>query len=246
VKLNPLAAVLVTVALGTSLWARPNATASPQRASCGVERWNVKTLTDRPARTIDLRRVEKTTVWLLRQLPRPSSLPSHRLGGPERTVYRVRADLVAAKLEEDEDIHLVIADPEQGAQMIVEFPDPGCTRGATPAARSRMRRARASFIRECGPPPSSRFVRVRGRATISGVGFFDFLHGQRGVAPNGIELHPVTRFAYVRCSRLEFLGLAADPVVVAVEAVRIRWRDGADDAEVAGPNCPSEWESYSL
>ena len=26
---------------------------------------------------------------------------------------------------------------------------------------------------------------------ISGVGFFDYLHGQRGVAPNGIELHPV-------------------------------------------------------
>jgi len=26
---------------------------------------------------------------------------------------------------------------------------------------------------------------------IKGVGMFDFLHGQTGVAPNGIELHPV-------------------------------------------------------
>jgi len=26
---------------------------------------------------------------------------------------------------------------------------------------------------------------------ITGVGFFDYIHGQRGVAPNGIELHPV-------------------------------------------------------
>jgi hypothetical protein len=26
---------------------------------------------------------------------------------------------------------------------------------------------------------------------VTGVGFFDFLHGQTGVAPNGIELHPV-------------------------------------------------------
>lgn len=26
---------------------------------------------------------------------------------------------------------------------------------------------------------------------ITGVGFFDYVHGQRGVAPNGIELHPV-------------------------------------------------------
>lgn len=30
---------------------------------------------------------------------------------------------------------------------------------------------------------------------IRGVGFFDFKHGQRGVAPNGIELHPVLDLA---------------------------------------------------
>jgi hypothetical protein len=39
------------------------------------------------------------------------------------------------------------------------------------------------------------FTRLQGTATIDGVGFFDFLHGQRGVAPNGIELHPALRFA---------------------------------------------------
>jgi len=26
---------------------------------------------------------------------------------------------------------------------------------------------------------------------VTGVGFFDYVHGQSGVAPNGIELHPV-------------------------------------------------------
>ena len=29
---------------------------------------------------------------------------------------------------------------------------------------------------------------------MTGVAFFDFLHGQTGVAPNGIELHPVLAF----------------------------------------------------
>ena len=29
------------------------------------------------------------------------------------------------------------------------------------------------------------------RVHLTGVGFFDFRHGQSGVAPNGIELHPV-------------------------------------------------------
>ena len=34
---------------------------------------------------------------------------------------------------------------------------------------------------------------------ITGVGFFDYIHGQRGVAPNGIELHPVVAFSASSC-----------------------------------------------
>ena len=37
-------------------------------------------------------------------------------------------------------------------------------------------------------------VRVCARAKITGVAFFDFKHGQTGVAPNGIELHPLLGF----------------------------------------------------
>ena len=37
----------------------------------------------------------------------------------------------------------------------------------------------------------ARFERISGTVTVTGVGFFDVLHGQTGVAPNGIELHPV-------------------------------------------------------
>jgi hypothetical protein len=32
--------------------------------------------------------------------------------------------------------------------------------------------------------------------TVTGVAFFDTLHGQEGVAPNGIELHPVLEIAF--------------------------------------------------
>ncbi len=35
------------------------------------------------------------------------------------------------------------------------------------------------------------------RAVVVGVAFFDFLHGQSGVAPNGIELHPILGFRYL-------------------------------------------------
>jgi hypothetical protein len=29
-----------------------------------------------------------------------------------------------------------------------------------------------------------------------GVGFYDPLHGQEGVAPNGIELHPILEISF--------------------------------------------------
>jgi hypothetical protein len=38
-----------------------------------------------------------------------------------------------------------------------------------------------------------------GTATITGVGFFDFDHGETGVARNAIELHPVLAFRRATC-----------------------------------------------
>jgi hypothetical protein len=38
-------------------------------------------------------------------------------------------------------------------------------------------------------------VHVCERASITGVSCFDFKHGQTGVAPNAIELHPILKFS---------------------------------------------------
>jgi hypothetical protein len=73
----------------------------------------------------------------------------------------------------------------------------GCASNAT--AKTRMKKARNAFGDACRVPGSSHFTKLEGRATILGVGFFDFLHGQTGVAPNGIELHPVLRFMKATC-----------------------------------------------
>jgi len=37
-------------------------------------------------------------------------------------------------------------------------------------------------------------VQFCGKARVTGVVFFDFFHGQTGVARNAIELHPVLAF----------------------------------------------------
>jgi hypothetical protein len=66
--------------------------------------------------------------------------------------------------------------------MIAETPSALCTAGATPTRRTQMVAAR-------------RVARLCARARVVGVAFFDYKHGQTGVARNGIELHPVLGFA---------------------------------------------------
>ena len=67
--------------------------------------------------------------------------------------------------------------------MIAEAPlAPSCTVNATRYRRRQMTDARSA-------------VRLCSRARVVGVAFWDFKHGQTGVAPNAIELHPILGFA---------------------------------------------------
>lgn len=191
-RLGPFALITLVLALTVGL-AVPASSHTNGRAllSCGVERWPVKTLTDRDARFVRLR-ARATTIAALRMLA-PHPRATQRLRA-ERQAYRVEAILISFKLEDDEDIHLVVADPgERHATLIVEFPHRDCTIGAKRSHRYLMQRARAALVKACGEPPR-RYRALDGRARISGVLFFDRIHGQRGVAPNGVELHPVTGF----------------------------------------------------
>jgi hypothetical protein len=144
--------------------------------ACGVERWQVKTLQDRP----HLIPVQATTVAHLVGLPRPSPLPMTR--SPfERHIFSVVARVTLVRSEADQDLHLVL---KSGAtHMIAEAPDAlACTVNATAFRRRQMAAAR-------------RAVRLCAKARIVGVAFWDFKHGQTGVAPNAIELHPILGFA---------------------------------------------------
>ncbi len=163
---------------------------------CGVERWPVKTLADPDAGRVDPVPVP-ATVAALRQLPAPATLPDRaRVAPVELTTYAVTVDLIAAKLEDDGDIHLVVAEPgTPAATMIAEFPDPDCALATAPPLRARLAQARAALLAATGNPSAQRFVPLAGRVTLAGVGFFDRPHGQAGAAPNGIELHPVLAFA---------------------------------------------------
>jgi hypothetical protein len=157
---------------------------------CGLFRWDVKTLSDPDRRDVDFN-ARRTTVRRLRRLDSPGPYDGMPRTGPvEKHVYRVRAQVRLAKLEPDGDIHLVIAPPRARAKtMFVEFPDPRCV--DKPFKRPQMRRARNRTLNNCGDLSLFSFTELKGRVRIRGVGFWDEVHGQIGVAPNGIELHPV-------------------------------------------------------
>ena len=90
----------------------------------------------------------------------------------------------------DHDIHLIISVPgTRNATMITEFPNPRCI--ASAFKRGVMTRARSAMLANCGSIPTGTFVNLKGMVTMTGVGFWDIKHGQTGVAPNAIELHPV-------------------------------------------------------
>lgn len=158
--------------------------------ACGRERWNVKTLTDAAASRVNLTPIP-STVETLRTLPVPGLIEFGTPRLPQETrTYTVPARLLWDKLEADSDFHVVIAG-QSGATMVAEVPDPGCAAGSR--VGTTLTRVRQEFVSRFGEPSSERFQRVGGAPTVqlTGVLFFDVLHGQRGVAPNGAELHPV-------------------------------------------------------
>jgi hypothetical protein len=119
-------------------------------------------------------------------------LPSrNRVRPVETTVFSVSAKLLRVKQEADSDFHLVLSDTG-GRTMIAEIPSPSCV-GSSPFLPS-MRYVRSKITAAYYPTES--WSRPNATVQVTGVGFFDFIHGQSGVAPNSIELHPVlaTRF----------------------------------------------------
>ena len=157
-------------------------------AQCGVERWSVKTGTDPDAGLINLSSSTATNISSLRSITAPDTLPDdQRVKPTETTVWVLNATLKRFVLAYDSDYHLVLTD-SAGRTMIAEIPDPSCVGPGSPLAAG-IAHARAQFDSVLTATTTVQTVDIP--VQITGVGFFDYLEGQDGVAPNGIELHPV-------------------------------------------------------
>ncbi|GEM_PF-708055 len=176
--------LFLSLAATLALWLSPQSAA----AQCGVERWSVKTGTDQDAGQVSLSSINPATIGSLTAISTPNSLPDNKRVKPtETTVFVISATLVKFVRAYDSDYHMVLQD-SIGRTMIAEIPAPGCVGPGSPFAAG-IAHARAQF--DAMFTATTTFQTANVPVQITGVGFFDHLEGQEGLAPNGIELHPI-------------------------------------------------------
>lgn len=169
-------------------------------SGCGVERWAVKELSDAAASTVTMTPVDRT-VWQLRMLDTIVPQFNDARRPDETTLYRVLCLLKGFKLENDGDIHLIIADTTHHSYtMIAEIPDSSCPdaiAGGHAHDFADARRALLGMASAQGFQLDTLFqwFSPMPLISISGVGYYDPPHGQAGKAPDNLELHPVLAIA---------------------------------------------------
>lgn len=163
--------------------------------ACGVERQPVKVLADPAARGLHRLEPEFTTIADLRAIPPPSRWTGSLARLPaEKHVVSVESWIVGYKLEADSDVHVVLRDA-RGLTIVNEYPAGGCTtRSYAPGLQAE---ALAALLRILPSKPTSKYRAIpaasQPHVRVTGPQFLDKIHGQTGVAPNGIEIHATLR-----------------------------------------------------
>lgn len=184
---------------------------------CGQERWAIKTLTDSDADSVGNASPQNTTLTALIGETAPAKLTDTRVP-LEKQRFHLTALIIGWKIEAataaenfgknatasssvpDHDFHIVIADPNNtNNQMIMEVPDPQCEAVCSSKFSPQISQVRKEVSARLGTPsdavqPLSKPWLVE----ITGPAFFDFPHGQDGLAKNCIEIHPVMEITFVK------------------------------------------------
>jgi Secretion system C-terminal sorting domain len=163
--------------------------------TCGVERWSIKTLTDSDTSSINFGSVIPSTIQYQRSKPAPLTLPNTRLQD-EDTLYSLDCIMYKYKLEADNDIHIVICAVNDASQtMVAEIVNADCPGIINTSRYSALKNLRTWF--DSTYHPTTSFTNTNIHIKLTGIGFYDFLHGQTGIPPNGREIHPILSFSLV-------------------------------------------------
>jgi hypothetical protein len=184
---------------------------------CGQERWAIKTLTDSDAETAGNAAPQNSTVTKLIGETAPAKLTDTR-APLEMKRFHLTALIIGWKIEAataaenfgkkasestsvpDHDFHIVIADPNNtNNQMIMEVPDPECEAVCSSKFLTQISQVRKEVSARLGTPTDTvRPLSTPWLVEITGPAFFDFPHGQVGLARNCIEIHPVMEITFVK------------------------------------------------
>ena len=157
----------------------------------GVERWDVKVLTDAAASQVNFIPRLATLDSLIHITTHPSST-APRMAGVEFQSYTISCKITIKKNEDDNDYHLVLEDG--GQTMIGEVPDPVCSAASASANVNDFIAARNWVNTHIGVNPVPA-VNIPG-VELTGVSFVDVSHGQTGAAPNQLEIHPILNIQF--------------------------------------------------
>jgi hypothetical protein len=177
-----------TILLLLMLFALPSF--SLQDSPCGGnERWDVKTLTDAGASKINFT-PDTIAIDSLRKI-----MPGQKIGntlprfGIEFKTYVVKCNIREYRVEDDGDYHLVLVSlTDTTKTMIGEIPNSFCSSVFASPYASKFAETKTYFEQNI---ILKRNKTKRGVYLIYGIFFYDKIHGQLGVAPNGCELHPI-------------------------------------------------------
>jgi hypothetical protein len=206
--LTPLSMSVLLVALGAAMISSTAVSARADDSQIGSgcydkERGAVKVLADSAARRVKFP-PKRATVEELRTLRRPARVGSQtpRIAPIEFSTYRVNAFVVAARrVTRTGDIELAIRGQKQRDTLIVAFPDESCPLFGESDRADQMHESEHSFTTPCGTTLTTSWTRLRGNATVVGVGFFTLRRSSSYAAPNGFELHPALSFDTKNCQR---------------------------------------------
>jgi hypothetical protein len=181
--------VLAAATCAVAAFARTEQTPSPAR--CGGQLWRLKTMSDIRRKVVALA-PKPTTIGDIVDRPYPRPVPRVRRTGFQKQNWEVVAQITQFRLD-DGGLRLILFD--DGAYVNAVIPVPSCLT-TNSRGRTAITGAWNTFGTSCAKATRD-WQPLGAIASVSGVGFWSQRDGERGAAPNGAELHPVTGFRIV-------------------------------------------------
>jgi len=158
-----------------------------------VYRWGVRTGSDPDAHLIKDSPVH-TTIEALASKPRPKGMETgteigddRRSSEVERTIYELEAMIISYKVQMSGS-YTFILQGETGQTIIANCVDPQFVPPGSRWAKE-IAATRNEVVAKLTPGPN--YTHVNHRVRVTGIGFFNQIHGQTGAARNSLELTPV-------------------------------------------------------